>query len=49
MVKDIPVENPYIGITLIEMLTLYKWHTENFNSSCKLGSESYRDFVIFAN
>lgn len=48
MLKANPVENPYIGITLIEMLTLYKCHIENCNSSCKLGSESYRDTVIFA-
>lgn len=48
MLEDILLGNPYIGVTRIEMLTLYKCHLENCNSSCKLGSESYRDIVAFA-
>jgi len=46
MVKNIPIENPYISITLIEILTLHKMLYRKLQQ--QLQAESYTGIVFFA-
>lgn len=50
MLKDMPVENPYIDITLIEMWMLYKCHVENCTAAANLvlNPTETLEYVIFA-